>query len=102
MLNNVTDPILPCSTPLLVSNHSDLPLFIGSVYSIYFCQQNEMEVTTIHVLGLADANGGVEGGYDSSFVSIPVETLEVRASLLYTSMNFMRKHNMTSIPQYNN
>lgn len=47
--------------------------------------QNEMEVTTIHVLDLEDASGNMEVAYDNAVqVPVAVETLEVPVETLVT------------------
>lgn len=46
-----------------------------------------MEVTTIHVLDLEEASGNMEVAYDNALqVPVAVETLEVTASVLMSSI----------------
>jgi len=46
-----------------------------------------MEVTTIHVLDLEEASGNMEVAYDNALqVPVAVETLEVTASVLMSSV----------------
>lgn len=46
-----------------------------------------MEVTTIHVLGLEEASDNMEVAYDNALqVPVAVETLEVTASVLLSSV----------------